>query len=79
MLTVMRPTASDKLRTQTKSSLSSLRRHHNQESESRETERARLIEALSDLHDLLEQYAPSWYTEEHHLKAESALQSAKGY
>lgn len=32
-----------------------------------------LAEALSDLHDLLEEYAPSWYTQEHHEKAVLAL------
>ena len=34
-------------------------------------------EALKMLHDLLEEYAPSWYTEEHHDKAEAALASWK--
>jgi uncharacterized protein with von Willebrand factor type A (vWA) domain len=38
---------------------------------------ARLTEALSDLHNLLEEYAPSWYTQEHHDKAESALHPRK--
>lgn len=32
-----------------------------------------LAEALSDLHDLLEEYAPSWYTHEYHEKAVLAL------
>ena len=36
-----------------------------------------LADALTDLYDLLEQYAPSWYTEEHHEKAEAALHSKK--
>jgi len=38
-----------------------------------ELDRARLVEALSKLQDLLEEYAPSWYTEEHHKKAMAAL------
>jgi hypothetical protein len=37
----------------------------------------KLQEALQMLYDLLEEYAPSWYTEEHHDKAEAALRSAK--
>jgi hypothetical protein len=28
---------------------------------------------LKMLYDLLEEYAPAWYTEEHHNKAEAAL------
>lgn len=68
----MRPTASHKLATQTK--LSSLRRHNENKSE-----RALLIEALSDLHNLLEEYAPAWHTEEHHRKAELALHSRRQY
>lgn len=35
----------------------------------------RLQEALKMLYDLLEAYAPVWYTEEHHEKAEGALRS----
>ena len=38
-----------------------------------ELDRGRLVDALSELHDLLEQYAPSWYTQEHHEKALAAL------
>ena len=34
----------------------------------------RLREALSDLYRLLEEYAPSWYTEEYREKAQAALQ-----
>ena len=33
----------------------------------------RLREALSDLYRLLEEYAPSWYTEEYREKAQAAL------
>jgi len=35
----------------------------------------KLREALKMLYDLLEKYAPLWYTEEHHDKAEAALRS----
>jgi hypothetical protein len=37
-----------------------------------------LREALRMLYDLLENYAPPWYTEEHHNKAENALRFLKG-
>ncbi|WP_263355078.1 hypothetical protein [Acidicapsa acidisoli] len=33
-------------------------------------------EALAELIELLEDYAPSWYTEEHHKRALAALQGA---
>jgi hypothetical protein len=33
-----------------------------------------LLSALRLLFDLLEEYAPSWYTEQHHTKALAALQ-----
>ena len=36
-----------------------------------------LQEALRMLYELLETYAPEWYTEEHHNKAEAALRSLK--
>jgi len=41
-----------------------------------QTNSLRLVEALSDLYKLLEEYAPSWYTEEHREKAEAALYSS---
>jgi hypothetical protein len=40
-------------------------------------EAQKLREALKMLYDLLEDYAPSWYTEEHHDRAEAALRSVK--
>jgi hypothetical protein len=40
-------------------------------------DRQRLIDALANLHRLLEEYAPSWYTQEHHEKAALALHSAE--
>lgn len=39
----------------------------------RDAEVRKLREALKMLYDLLEDYAPAWYTEEHHNKAEAAL------
>lgn len=36
-----------------------------------------LREALKMLYDLLEDYAPPWYTEEYHDKAEAALRIVK--
>jgi hypothetical protein len=40
-------------------------------------DRTRLVDALAELQKLLEEYAPSWYTEEHHAKAKSALHPLK--
>jgi hypothetical protein len=37
----------------------------------------KLVRALQMLFDLLEDYAPRWYTEEHHHYAYAALASAK--
>lgn len=34
-------------------------------------------DALVELYELLETHAPSWYTEGHHDRAESALRSVK--
>jgi hypothetical protein len=36
-----------------------------------------VADALAELYNLLEQYAPLWYTQEHHEKAESALRLTK--
>ncbi len=41
------------------------------------TAQAQLAEALQDLCQLLEEYAPSWYTEEHREKAQAALHRAQ--
>ena len=38
-----------------------------------ERQRAVLAEALQELYKLLEDYAPAWYTEQIHEKAEKAL------
>jgi hypothetical protein len=42
-----------------------------------QSERALLIEALSELYNLLEHYAPAWYTQAHHEKAEAALRAVQ--
>jgi len=36
-----------------------------------------LTDALTEVYELLEEYAPSWYTQEHHEKVEAALYSKK--
>jgi len=41
------------------------------------SESKHLREVLSELQDLLEDYAPTWYTEEHHRRVESALHARK--
>jgi len=38
-----------------------------------------LAEALAELYELLEGYAPTWYTLRHHERAESALRSMKNF
>jgi len=43
------------------------------------SEHKRLVEALSELRNLVEQYSPSWYTEEHHRRVELALHSRTKY
>ena len=39
-------------------------------------ERKQILDALKMLFDLLEEYAPAWYTEEHHTQALSALEAS---
>ena len=51
------------------------------ESLERESSRSRqdqkeVLDALKMLFDLLEEYAPAWYTEEHHRQALSALEAS---
>lgn len=36
-------------------------------------DRTSLVEALSDLRNLLEDYSPAWYTQEHKQRLDSAL------
>lgn len=38
-----------------------------------ETQKVQAIEVLAELYELLEMYAPQWYTEEHRRKAVSVL------
>jgi hypothetical protein len=38
-----------------------------------ELDRTSLVEALSDLRNLLEDYSPTWYTQEHKQRLDSAL------
>jgi hypothetical protein len=38
---------------------------------------ARATGALAELYELLEKYAPTWYTQSHHEKAESTLRLVK--
>jgi len=72
MLTVMGTTASRTLRGKGKSSISTMRRRNEDAAE-----RSRLLETLSDLHNLLEEYAPAWYTERHHRQVKLALHPGK--
>jgi hypothetical protein len=71
MLIVMGSTGNRTLQSKAESSFSSVHENGNP------TERTRLVEALSELRNLLEEYAPSWYTEKHHRKTESALHPKK--
>lgn len=41
------------------------------------SESKRLVEVLSELRSLLEDYSPSWYTEEHHRRVELALHTGR--
>jgi hypothetical protein len=41
------------------------------------SQRKNLAEVLSELRDLLEDYSPTWYTEEHQRKVQSALHAKK--
>ncbi len=72
MLIVMGSTGNRTPHSKTESSFSSV--HDERENP---LERTRLVEVLSELCNLLEEYAPSWYTEKHHRKTESALRPKK--
>lgn len=37
----------------------------------------RLVDALTQLYELLEEYAPSWYTQKHRAIAEATLNAVK--
>jgi hypothetical protein len=72
MLIAMGSTGNRTLHSKTETSFSSV--HDEQETP---LESTRLVEALSELRNLLEEYAPSWYTKKHHRKTESALHPKK--
>ena len=42
-------------------------------------DREQIIQTLTELYELLEEYAPSWYTQEHHDAAQAALNALKGH
>ena len=48
-------------------------RNENEEIKKLREDQKKLTQALKVLYKLLESYAPSWYTEEHHKLAASAL------
>jgi hypothetical protein len=48
-------------------------RQHSSEVPDAKVQLARATDALAELYQLLEDYAPAWYSERHHKKAESAL------
>ena len=52
------------------------RRYSNDEPDAK-LELARVKDVLAELYELLEDYAPTWYTEQHHKKAASALRLTK--
>jgi len=58
--------------------LSSFPKQMNESSEMR-LQLTQLADALAELHELLEGYAPTWYTLHHHERAESALRSVKKF
>jgi hypothetical protein len=51
-------------------------RHSNQVLEMK-LQLARAADVLAELYELLEKYAPTWYTQHHHEKAESTLRLVK--
>ena len=52
-------------------------RRHSCEGPDAKVQLARATDALAELYQLLEDYAPAWYSEHHHKKAESALRVLK--
>jgi hypothetical protein len=57
-----------------------MRRHTTDNSEKGQSlrDQQRIVTALQTLLDLLENYAPAWYTQEHHDLASEALAIASG-
>jgi hypothetical protein len=52
-------------------------RQHSSEVPDAKQQLARATDALAELYQLLEDYAPTWYAEHHHKKAEFALRLLK--
>ena len=59
-----------------RSDASSSPRHSNQVVEMK-LQLAQATDMLAELYELLEKYAPTWYTQHHHEKAESTLRLVK--
>lgn len=70
----MRGTGFDKRRLRPKRKQGSGKSEH-EESDAFQTQSPSAAEVLLELFNLLEQYAPIWYTEEHHNRAEAALRA----
>lgn len=71
MLIVMGSTGNRTLHAKVDSSLSA------GDSDKLPAERKRLVDVLSELRNLLEDYSPAWYTEEHHRRVELALHASQ--
>ena len=52
-------------------------RRHSYEGPDAKVQLAQATDALAELYQLLEDYAPTWYSEHHHKKAETALRVLK--
>lgn len=52
-------------------------RRYSKEARAAKVQLARATDALAELYRLLEDYAPTWYTEDHHKMAGSALRVLK--
>jgi hypothetical protein len=61
----------------TKRSEASRRPQHSDEALELKLQLTRAADALAELYELLENYAPTWYTKHHKEKAESALRLIK--
>jgi len=71
MLIGTEQTGNRTLQSKTESDIPSVSDHENS------SERKRLVEVLSELRSLLEDYAQAWYTEEYHRRVELALHTGK--
>jgi hypothetical protein len=50
---------------------------HSNEALEMKLQLARAADVLAELYELLEKYAPTWYTQHHHEKADSVLRLLK--